>query len=202
MPVGPHGQGAIRHAGLESSGRERLSPYAMRDLRKIVGIVAVLLAALAVLAAPLRAQQRELPYWATLRWDEVRMRVGPSKEYPIEWVYKRKGLPVKVIRVRESWRLVEDPEGTQGWIEQSQLDPARGALVTGQGLADVRAEPAATAALKWRAEPGVVARLLRCREAWCEVDLATAKQREGGQSLKGWIARQRLYGTEDLPGDE
>ena len=174
----------------------------MRDLRKIVGIVAALLAALVMLAAPLRAQERALPYWATLRYDEVRMRVGPSEEYPIAWVYKRQGLPVKVVRVREGWRLVEDPEGTQGWIASTQLDPARGVLVAGTGLADVRAEASASGKLKWRAEPGVVAALLRCREAWCEVDLATPKQREGGKRLKGWIARQRLFGTEDLPGDE
>ena len=36
-----------------------------------------------------------MPYWASLRYGEVRMRVGPSEEYPVEWVYKRKGLPVK-----------------------------------------------------------------------------------------------------------
>lgn len=158
--------------------------------------------AAAVLAAPLRAQERELPYWASLRYDEVRMRAGPSQEYPISWVYKRQGLPVKVVRVREGWRLVEDPDGTQGWIAARQLNPARGVLVTGAGLAEVRAEPMATAAIKWRAEPGVVASLLRCREAWCEVDLANPKQRKDGKKLKGWIERQRLLGTETLAGDE
>lgn len=146
-----------------------------------------------VLAAPLRAQERALPYWASLRYDEVRMRVGPSEEYPIDWVYQRKGLPVKVVRVREGWRLVEDPEGTQGWIARSQLDPARGVIVIGTGLADVRADPTTTAAIKWRAQPGVVAVLQRCRESWCEVDIA---------GRKGWVARQRLWGTDDLPGDE
>lgn len=130
------------------------------------------------------------------------MRVGPSKEYPIEWVYKRAGLPVKVIRVREGWRLVEDPEGAQGWISSNQLDPARGALVVGTGLAEVRADASPGSALKWRAQPGVVAGLLRCRAAWCEVDLATAQQREDGKTLKGWMERERLWGTEELPGDE
>lgn len=162
----------------------------MLRFRKI--IVAVLALA-AMLAAPLHAQERDLPYWAALRYDEVRMRVGPSEEYPIEWVYKRKGLPVKVVRVREGWRLVEDPEGTQGWIASSQLNPDRGVMVMGTGLADVRADASPTAALKWRAEPGVVAMLLRCRAAWCEVDIA---------GRKGWAARDRLWGTEDLPGDE
>lgn len=151
------------------------------------------LAALAAASSPVRAQDREVPYWASLRYDEVRMRVGPSEEYPIEWVYKRKGLPVKVVRVREGWRLVEDPQGDKGWIARSQLDPERGAMVSGRGLADVRAEPAATSALRWRAEPGVVGKLRGCRVDWCEVDI-------GGR--KGWIARERLWGAEDLPGDE
>jgi SH3-like domain-containing protein len=135
----------------------------------------------AILAAPLSAQERDLPYWASLRYDEVRMRVGPSEEYPIEWVYKRKGLPVKVVRVREGWRLIEDPEGAQGWIARSQ------------GLAAIHEEPSSASVVKWRAQPGVVAGLLRCQVKWCEVDVA---------GRKGWIARDRLWGTEDLPGDE
>ncbi|WP_086619943.1 SH3 domain-containing protein [Erythrobacter tepidarius] len=152
-----------------------------------------LLAGAMITATPLSAQDREVPYWAALRYDEVRMRVGPSEEYPIQWVYKRKGLPVKVVRVHEAWRLVEDPEGDKGWIARSQLDPARGVLVQGSGLADIRAEPTAGSALRWRAQPGVVGRLTGCRADWCEVDI-------GGR--KGWIARNRLWGVEDLPGDE
>jgi SH3-like domain-containing protein len=151
------------------------------------------LAAVAAASSPARAQDREVPYWASLRYDEVRMRVGPSEEYPIEWVYKRKGLPMKVVRVREGWRLVEDPQGEKGWIARSQLDPERGAMVTGEGLADVRAEASAASALRWRAQPGVVGQLKGCRADWCEVDI-------GGR--KGWIARDRLWGAEDLPGDE
>jgi SH3-like domain-containing protein len=165
----------------------------MMGFRLFAGLGLGLMMVLALVAAPARAQERDLPYWASLRYDEVRMRVGPSKEYPIAWVYKRRGLPVKVVRVREGWRLVEDPEGTQGWIERSQLDPARGALVIGKGLVELRADASPSAAMKWRAEPGVVARLLRCKPAWCEVDIA---------GRKGWISAARLWGSEALPGDE
>ncbi|MBD2841688.1 SH3 domain-containing protein [Erythrobacter rubeus] len=132
------------------------------------------------------AQQREVPYWASLRYDEVRMRVGPSQEYPIDWVYKRRGLPVKVVRVRESWRLVEDPEGEQGWIARSQLTPERGFLVIGNGLVDLREAPDAASALQWRAEPGVVGKLLRCRENWCEIDVS---------GRTGWVVQDRLWGA-------
>ena len=165
----------------------------MMAFRLLSGFGLALLTGVTITATPLSAQDREVPYWAALRYDEVRMRVGPSEEYPIQWVYKRKGLPVKVVRVREGWRLVEDPEGDKGWIARSQLDPERSAMVQGSGLADVRAEPAANSALRWRAQPGVVGQLKGCRVDWCEVDI-------GGR--KGWIARNRLWGAEDLPGDE
>lgn len=154
--------------------------------------LALMLAATAALA-PLRAQDRVLPYWASLRYDKVNMRVGPSAEYPVTWVYLRKGLPVKVVRIREGWRLVEDHEGTQGWVAASQLDPARGALVTGAGLAEVVSGPNAASGVKWRAQPGVVAAIKPCKSGWCEVDIA---------GRKGWMSAARLWGSEPLPGDE
>lgn len=150
-----------------------------------IGVGLLLAASLALDPAPARAQDREVPYWASMRFDEVNMRVGPSQEYKIDWVYKRKGLPVKVVRLREGWRLVQDPDGTQGWIAQSQLTPERTALVVGEGLTDLRDEPSATSALRWRAEPGVVGTLGECRAEFCELDI-------GGR--KGWIAADRLWG--------
>jgi len=135
---------------------------------------------------PAHAQDRDVPYWASMRFDEVNMRVGPSAEYKIDWVYKRKGLPVKVVRLREGWRLVQDPDGAQGWIAQSQLTPERSALVIGEGLVDLREGPSATSALRWRAEPGVVGTLGDCQSDWCEVDI-------GGRS--GWIATGNLWGA-------
>lgn len=155
--------------------------------------LALLLCSAVLLIAPLKAQDRELPYWATLRYEKVNMRVGPSNEYPVAWVYLRKGLPVKVVRVREGWRLVEDHEGTRGWIAASQLDPERGGLVIGSGTAEVRAGAGGAGAIKWRAEPGVVARLKACKQNWCEVDIA---------GRKGWMSAARLWGSEGLPGND
>jgi len=142
--------------------------------------------ALAVVAAPAAAQDREVPYWATLRAEEVNMRVGPSEAYPIEWVYRRQGLPVKVVRVMQGWRLVEDPDGERGWIVARLLDPDRGAIVVGDGLAELRTAPEADARVQWRAEPGVVGALGECDEGWCRLDV-------GGR--KGWVRAERLWGV-------
>ena len=138
---------------------------------------------------PAIAQDREVPYWATLRFDTVNMRKGPSQDYPIDWVYKRKGLPVKVVRLREGWRLVQDPEGTQGWIAASQLSPKLGAMVVGEGNAPLREEATNSAGVRWRAEPGVVGELLRCRDRFCEIDVS-------GRS--GWVSEERLWGVGEM----
>ncbi len=153
-------------------------------MRRLVPLLLLSLAALA--AAPAAAQNREVPYWASLRAAEVNMRVGPSEAFPIEWVYRRQGLPVKVVRLMQGWRLVEDPDGARGWILSRLLDPDRGALVVGGGLVEMRAAPEAGARLLWRLEPGVVGALGECEEDWCELDVA---------GHKGWVAADRLWGA-------
>jgi SH3-like domain-containing protein len=160
----------------------------MSTLRFFAVLLLAVVAAVTIATGEARAQDREVPYWATLRFDEVNMRVGPSGEYRIEWVYKREGLPVKVVRVREGWRLVQDHEGTQGWVAASQLSPRLGALVIGDGLAEMREGSSDTTSLRWRAEPGVVGELLRCRDDFCEIDA-------GGRT--GWIKKNRLWGVGD-----
>lgn len=137
-------------------------------------------------AAPAAAQDRAVPYWATLRADEVNMRVGPSENFPIEWVYRRQGLPVKVVRVMQGWRLVEDPDGESGWIVARLLNPALGAIVTGEGLAEMRADSEPDARLLWRLEPGVVGSLGKCVSGWCRFSV-------GRRS--GWVPQDRLWGA-------
>ncbi|WP_233998507.1 SH3 domain-containing protein [Erythrobacter sp. YT30] len=139
------------------------------------------------LSLPALAQDNDATEWRSLRYEEVRMRVGPSQDYPIDWIYKRKGLPVKVIRKREAWSLVVDHEGTQGWVADSQLSKARGGMVKGEGVTELRAEPNANAQIRWRAEPGVVGKLGACQADWCEMEV---------DGRTGWVQRGRLWGVE------
>lgn len=149
-------------------------------------LIPTVLAAAMVFAVPVSAQQREVPYWATIRATELYMRKGPSPDFKIDWVYKRPGLPLKVIRVAQGWRLVVDPDGAQGWVSASLLSPDRGAVVVGEGLAALRAEPNQGAQLRWNAEPGVVGKLGDCDLGWCQFDV-------GGR--KGWVRADRLWGA-------
>ena len=54
--------------------------------------------------------------FSSLRYNEVNLRAGPGVRYPIEWVFHRKALPVRIIRKYATWRLIRDWEGDQGWV--------------------------------------------------------------------------------------
>lgn len=149
-------------------------------------VLIALSALLSMLPVSADAQQRDVPYWATIRAERMHMRVGPSRDYKIAWVYKRPGLPLKVVRVADGWRLVQDHVGDQGWVASSLLSPERGAVVVGEGLAAMRDEPAETGALRWNAEPGVVGRLGDCDSGWCEFDV---------EGRIGWVRADRLWGA-------
>jgi SH3-like domain-containing protein len=138
------------------------------------------------LAAPLNAQDRDVPYWATLRADEVNMRVGPGSDYKIDWVYRRAGLPMKVVRLVEGWRLVEDPDGTRGWVAARLLSPDRGAIVVGEGLAPLHEGAGEATPVLWKAQPGVVGKLGECADGWCLFEVGPRG---------GWVRAERLWGA-------
>ena len=146
---------------------------------------AIIAASAAMLSAPAAAQESELPYWASISAEEANMRVGAGEQFPISWVYHRPGLPVKVIRYHQGWRLVQEPDGTEGWIFAALLSRARGAIVTGDGVAPMRSEPSAGAPLLWKVEPGVVGDLGDCEQGWCQFDV---------DGHRGWIEQDRIWG--------
>ncbi|MFT8782370.1 SH3 domain-containing protein [Acetobacter syzygii] len=77
-----------------------------------------------------------LPRYAALRSDEVNMRAGPGQRFPILWVYHRRGMPVRVEREFDVWRLVEDQTGQKGWMQQATLAGGRDFLVPGEPAGD------------------------------------------------------------------
>lgn len=146
-----------------------------------------ILTSLLLLAAvgPAAAQSDvELPYWASISVDEARMRKGPSPDVPVTWEYRRKDLPVKVIARHETWRKIEDPDGTQGWMAARLLSRTRTAIVTGE-TRPMREEPDTSAAVAFRAQPGVVGRITDCQKGWCLFNV-------GGR--KGWIQTDHIWG--------
>jgi len=154
----------------------------MSRIRQIATLIAVL-----VLSAPLSAEDAKTPYWASIRKDEpINMRVGPGEDYKILWVYHRQQLPFKVLRMKEGWRFVEDPEGARGWVLARFLTRDRTGFVTGKGPADMRESGSGNSKLLWRLGPGVVGNLGDCSANWCEFQVGPRK---------GYVEQSRLWGA-------
>lgn len=139
-----------------------------------------------VLAPAVQAQDVEVPYWASIRVSEVNMRVGPGEDYRINWIYRRPHLPVKVLRLMEGWRLVQDPDGARGWMLARFLSRERGGIVRGQGLAEMREAGDESARVLWKLRPGVVGKLGDCKVNWCKFEV---------EGHLGHVREERIWGA-------
>jgi SH3-like domain-containing protein len=135
--------------------------------------------------AQVAAAERALPRFVSLRADKVNVRAGPGVQYPVVWVFVRRGLPVEIVAEFDLWRKIRDREGVEGWVHRSLLAGTRAVIVTGDTHVLFR-DPDARSAPVAQVEAGVVARLLACTVGWCRVKAA---------SHRGWIERAHLWGV-------
>ena len=143
-------------------------------------------AALLAVATASSAQDKKPPYWASIASGEAMMRTGPGRNYPGIWLYKRRDLPIRVVQIYPNWRKIEDPDGTQGWMLVTLLSDRRTGIVKSGEPRSIHVKPNANSSVRYRAEPGVVARLEQCDGNWCKIHIGPRD---------GWIAQDALWGT-------
>lgn len=129
------------------------------------------------------------PYFASISASEARMRTGPGRQYPANWLYRRADLPVRVLVVYGDWRKVEDPDGTQGWMLGNLLSATRTAMVMGDTV-ELHETPSFGGRVLWRAARGVVGRLSKCSQGWCYLDV---------RGRGGFVEASHLWGVD--PGE-
>ncbi len=125
-----------------------------------------------------------VPRFVSLAADKVNARTGPGSRYPIAWQYQRRGLPVEVVGEYEYWRRIRDRDGTETWVHKNLTSGKRYALVDGT-IRELFKKPDPNSDVLLTAEPGVQARLRKCQDSWCQVEIAGAR---------GWIPRNHLWG--------
>lgn len=165
------------------------------------GLAAAMLAALMALplgspqafaqGAQLGASGLPLPRFVSLKASRVNMRVGPGRQYQVDWMYIKRGLPLEIIQEYDNWRKVRDSQGDEGWILQSLLSGARTALVAPwlrdeDGKVELKDAPQAAAAAVAIMEPGVLAHIEACENGWCRVEA-------GG--VEGYAEQLQLWGV-------
>lgn len=152
----------------------------------MVGAIAIGLLATSTPAAAQSASGRPLPRFVSLRADVVNLRTGPSRRYPIDWVFTRAGLPIKIIAEFDGWRQVRTQDGTSGWIHKSLLSAKRTVAVAGREDRIYR-EPDKSSPISAFVEPGVIASLQDCERGWCRVTVDNYR-------VTGWMPQDVLWG--------
>ena len=164
-----------------------------KDLSSIAKVTTALVAvAILMVCAPsgghaedLEGSGLPLPRFASLRNDEIFVRTGPALQYPIRWVYRKRGLPVEIIRDYDTWRQIRDQDGSTGWVHHAMLSGSRTAVVTGKEGAMVTSSAVGGDSVV-RLEKGVVVVLDECEKLVCKVRVS---------GFKGWLPKTSLWGV-------
>ncbi len=128
-----------------------------------------------------------VPRYVSLAKNIVNVRTGPDGKYPIMWVFKKAGLPVKVIAEYKDWRKIVDSEGAAGWIWGPLLSSKRTALIIVEQQ-NLLKGPDSGQPVAVIAEAGVVGKIRRCEYGWCELDV---------DGFTGWLKQGSFWGTLD-----
>lgn len=126
-----------------------------------------------------------LPRFVSLKASKANARRGPSLSHRIDWVYKRKHMPLEVYAEYENWRRVRDIDGAGGWVHYSLLSGVRTAILT-VNMQPLTRGPDGNTKIVARFEKDVIAQIEKCALDWCQV---TA----GG--YKGWVPKTSLWGV-------
>ena len=122
-----------------------------------------------LLSAPALAQDKQPPYWASIASGQAMTRTGPGKNYPGVWLYQRRDLPIRVVKKYENWRLIQDPDGAQGWMLVTLLSDRRTAIVKNGDPRPVRVDPDGGAKVHYTVQQGAVGRISKCHDGWCRI---------------------------------
>lgn len=128
-----------------------------------------------------------VPRFSSLAKDKVFVRTGPDGKYPVLWVYKKAGLPVKVVAEYRDWRKIIDSEGAAGWVWGPLISSRRNGLIIAENQKLLK-KPKINEAVAVIAEAGVIGKILSCSQGWCKMDL---------NGFTGWLPQDQFWGTLD-----
>ena len=120
----------------------------------------------------------------SLKNNEVNLRQGPSFEYPIKLIYKKKYLPVIILDKSETWREIKDFNNNSGWIHISQLSKRKSAL-NFENNSILYKKPTIYSKPIAKLEVGRLVLIKKCNLKWCKIT-------SGG--FIGWINKNSLWG--------
>ena len=120
----------------------------------------------------------------SLKNTEVNLRQGPSFEYPIKLIYKKKYFPVIILDKSGTWRKIIDFKNNSGWIHISQLSNKKSGINT-QDNTIIYKSPTIYSKPLVKLKFGRLVLVKKCKKKWCKVTTG---------NYTGWIFKEFLWG--------
>ena len=120
----------------------------------------------------------------SLKKNEVNLRQGPSFDYPIKLIYKKKHLPVIILDKSGPWRKIKDFENNTGWIHVALLSKKKSAINI-KNNSILYKKPTIFSKPIAKLEIGRLTLIKKCKVKWCKIA-------SGG--FNGWIKKNYLWG--------
>ena len=130
----------------------------------------------------------EIPRYVSLKSDDANIRVGPSKNYPIEIKYIKKNYPLKVLDEYEEWRKVEDFNRNIGWIHKSLISGIRTGIVLSNDNKTIKLLNTLNGNIIGEIGSGNIVFLEKCKIDWCLASFG---------DYKGWIDKKNIWGVKE-----
>ena len=130
----------------------------------------------------------EIPRYVSLKSNDANIRVGPSKNYPIEIKYIKKNYPLKVLEEYEEWRKVEDFKKNIGWIHKSLISGTRTGIVLSNDNKTIKLLNTLDGNVIGEIGKGNIVFLEKCKTDWCLVS---------SENYKGWIDKKYIWGVKE-----
>ena len=120
----------------------------------------------------------------SLKKDEVNLRQGPSFEYPIKLIYKKKYLPVIILDKSGPWKKIKDFENNTGWIHTVLLSKKKSAINI-KNNSVLYKKPTIFSKPIAKLETGRLMLIKKCKVKWCKITSG---------DYEGWIFKNTLWG--------
>ena len=126
-----------------------------------------------------------LPRFVSLKVNKVNLRRGPSLNYKIDWVYKRKHLPLMIVSEFGHWRKVTDFEDFTGWIYKDLLSGSRYIIINKKETL-LRNKASFNSLGKAILKREVIGKLINCEGLWCFIRV---------KNLRGYVLAEHIWGV-------
>ena len=122
--------------------------------------------------------------YLSLKNKLVNVRYGPSFDYPIKYLYKKKYLPIEIIDKKENFRRIIDFKKNSGWIHISQLKKSNSLIILENKI--LFKKPSRFSKPLAKLEKGRLLIIKKCKNKWCQVTT---------DNYKGWIDTNNIWGS-------